>query len=137
MSTTLMVVIGAIILFVGYVFYGKYLAEKVFVLDPKAKTPAETLYDRWTMFPPAPVLLRAPLRRHIAGAAGPDGAYLLLRPSVSCRYFFWIVIGSVFFGGVHDFSALIASARHDEIHRRSGPRPYWREDSSFSSAFLT
>lgn len=112
MSTTLMVVIGAIILFVGYVFYGKYLAEKVFVLDPKAKTPAETLYDGVDYVPtPAPVLLG----HHFASIAG---AGPITGPIAAAAFgwlpvFLWVVIGSVFFGGVHDFSALIASARHD------------------------
>lgn len=112
MSTTLMVVIGAIILFVGYVFYGKYLAEKVLVLDAKAKTPAETMYDGIDYVPtPAPVLLG----HHFASIAG---AGPITGPIAAAVFgwvpvFLWIVIGSVFFGGVHDFTALVASVRHE------------------------
>ncbi|MDK2883386.1 MAG: carbon starvation protein, partial [Bacillota bacterium] len=58
MSTTLMVVIGAVFLFIGYVFYGRYLAEKVLKLDSNAKTPAHAMYDGVDYVPaPAPVLL--------------------------------------------------------------------------------
>ena len=112
MSTTLMVVIGAIILFVGYVFYGKYLSEKVLCLDAKAKTPAETLYDGIDYVPtPAPVLLG----HHFASIAG---AGPITGPIAAAAFgwlpvFLWIVIGSVFFGGVHDFTALVASVRHE------------------------
>ncbi|MDK2784596.1 MAG: carbon starvation protein [Bacillota bacterium] len=122
MSTTLMVVIGAVILFIGYVFYGRYLAEKVLKLDPNAKTPAHAMYDGVDYVPaPAPVLLG----HHFASIAG---AGPITGPVAAAVFgwvpvFLWIVFGSVFFGGVHDFSALVASVRHEgksigEIVRR-------------------
>ncbi|NLP17542.1 MAG: carbon starvation protein A [Firmicutes bacterium] len=112
MSTTLMVVLGAILLFIGYVFYGKYLAEKVLVIDPEAKTPAETMYDGVDYVPTqAPVLLG----HHFASIAG---AGPITGPIAAAVFgwvpvFLWVVLGSIFFGGVHDYSALIASARHE------------------------
>ena len=112
MSTTLMVVLGAILLFIGYVFYGKYLAEKVLVIDPEAKTPAETMYDGVDYVPTqAPVLLG----HHFASIAG---AGPITGPIAAAVFgwvpvFLWVVLGSIFFGGVHDYSALVASARHE------------------------
>ena len=121
-NTTLMVVVGGIILFIGYVFYGRYLAEKVLKLDPNEKTPAHTLYDNVDYVPtPAPILLG----HHFSSIAG---AGPITGPVAAAAFgwvpvFLWIVIGSVFFGGVHDFTSLVASVRHEgrsigEIVRR-------------------
>ncbi|NMA54852.1 MAG: carbon starvation protein A [Firmicutes bacterium] len=112
MSTTLMVLAGAILLFIGYVYYGKYVAEKVLVLNPDAKTPAETMYDGVDYVPTqAPVLLG----HHFASIAG---AGPITGPIAAAAFgwvpvFLWVVIGSIFVGGVHDFVALVASIRHD------------------------
>lgn len=122
MSATFMVVFGAILLFIGYVFYGRYLAEKVLKLDANAQTPAHTMYDGVDYVPaPAPVLLG----HHFASIAG---AGPITGPIAAAVFgwvpvFLWIVLGSIFFGGVHDFTSLIASARHEgksigEIVRR-------------------
>jgi carbon starvation protein len=112
MSTTLMVLMGGVLLFIGYVFYGKYIAEKVLIVDPSVKTPAEAMYDGVDYVPcPAPVLLG----HHFASIAG---AGPITGPIAAAAFgwvpvFLWIVIGSIFVGGVHDFVALIASVRHD------------------------
>jgi carbon starvation protein len=112
MSTTLMVLIGAAILFIGYVFYGRYLSDSVLKLDPNAPTPAETMNDGIDYVPtPAPVLLG----HHFASIAG---AGPITGPIAAAGFgwmpvFLWVVLGSVFFGGVHDFTALVASVRHE------------------------
>ncbi|NLY51063.1 MAG: carbon starvation protein A [Firmicutes bacterium] len=122
MSTTVMVVFGGIMLFIGYVFYGRYVAEKVLKLDANAKTPAHTMHDGVDYVPaPAPVLLG----HHFASIAG---AGPITGPVAAAVFgwvpvFLWVVIGSIFFGGVHDLTALVASVRHEgksigEIVRR-------------------
>lgn len=110
---SLLFVIGgvAVILALAYWLYGGMLV-RLFKLDPKAKTPAETLRDDVDYVPiPAHFLFG----QHFSAiaAAGP-----IVGPIVAGVAFgwgpalAWIIIGSIFIGGVHDFSALVASVRH-------------------------
>ncbi len=104
----LIIAIGAFIL--GYVFYGKYLARKI-GLDLKNKTPCHTMKDGVDYVPAKwPVLLG----HHFASIAG---AAPIIGPITAAVFgwipvFLWIIFGNVFMGAVHDFTSLIASARH-------------------------
>ena len=111
MSATLLVVISVLVFLVAYATYGAFLAKK-WGIDVKRKTPAHTLNDGVDYLPAkAPVLLGHHFSS-IAGAGpivGPIGAAIFGWVPV----FLWILIGSIFFGGVHDMGALFASVRHD------------------------
>jgi carbon starvation protein len=110
MPAALLTVIAILVFVIGYIWYGKILARK-FDLDPKRKTPAHTQKDGVDYVPAkTPVLLG----HHFASIAG---AGPILGPIYAAVFgwipvFLWIVIGSLFFGGVHDFSSLVASIRH-------------------------
>lgn len=111
MSVTLIVLTGAVIFLIGYAYYGKYLAEKVLRLDPKAKTPAEEINDGVDYVPTHPAVLLGHHFASIAGAGpivGPITAAVFGWVPVAL----WIVLGSLFAGGVHDFVALVTSVRH-------------------------
>jgi len=106
-------VIGSVaaILFIAYWLYGGLLT-RLFKLDPRAKTPAVTMRDGVDYVPiPAHFLFG----QHFSAiaAAGP-----IVGPIVAGLAFgwgpalAWILIGTIFIGGVHDFSALVASIRH-------------------------
>ncbi|MDD5686709.1 MAG: carbon starvation CstA family protein [Elusimicrobia bacterium] len=106
------VVIGsALILLAGYIFYGKFLMKR-FMLDASCKTPACEINDGVDYVPAKPVLL---LGQHFSAiaAAGP-----IVGPILAAILFgwlptlLWILLGSIFIGGVHDFSSLVASLRH-------------------------
>lgn len=110
---SLLIVIGgvSVILALAYWLYGGMLV-RLFKLDPQAKTPAETLRDDVDYVPiPAHFLFG----QHFSAiaAAGP-----IVGPIVAGVAFgwgpalAWILIGSIVIGGVHDFSALVASVRH-------------------------
>ncbi len=111
MSVATFVLAGVVVFILGYIFYGGYVARLV-GLDPNKKTPAHTLTDGVDYVPAkAPVLLG----HHFASIAGGGpivgpikGAMFGWLPAV-----IWIVLGSIFVGGVHDFMSLISSARHD------------------------
>ncbi len=111
MSTATLVLTGVVAFILGYIFYGGYVARLV-ELDPNKKTPAHTLTDGVDYVPAkAPVLLG----HHFASIAGGGpivgpikGAMFGWLPAA-----IWIVLGSIFIGGVHDFMSLISSARHD------------------------
>ena len=102
---------GAIVsLLIGYVLYGRLIAQKL-DLDPKRTTPAHTKQDGVDYVPTrAPILMG----HHFASIAG---AAPIIGPIVAAVFgwipvVLWILIGSIFLGGVHDFSSLIASIRH-------------------------
>lgn len=111
MSAIILITIAVVIFIAAYCTYGAYLAKK-WGIDLKRKTPAHTLNDGVDYLPAkAPVLLGHHFSS-IAGAGpivGPIGAAMFGWLPV----FLWIIIGSIFFGGVHDMGALFASVRHD------------------------
>jgi carbon starvation protein len=120
--------LGALLVLVlGYVGYGRLVVR---ALGPErtARTPAQRLRDDVDFTPtPLPYLIG----QHFSAiaAAGP-----IAGPILACTQFgwlpclVWILLGVVFIGAVHDFTALFASVRHDarsvaEIARQYlGPR---------------
>ena len=110
MSASVLMIVAIGCLSAGYVVYGRFLARK-FGLDAKRKTPAHTKRDGVDYVPTkAPVLMG----HHFASIAG---AAPIIGPIVAAVFgwvpvLLWILIGSIFLGGVHDFSALVASVRH-------------------------
>jgi carbon starvation protein len=102
---------AAVVLVVAYVVYGRTLAN-LLQLDRYRPTPAIELRDDLDYVPiPSKFLLS----QHFSAiaAAGP-----IVGPILAGVYFgwlpalLWILIGSIFIGGVHDITALTASIRH-------------------------
>lgn len=113
MNGILLLVICSVCLLAGYVFYGRYLCKKWGVGENDQPTPAHTMEDGVDYVPaPAPVLMGHHFSS-IAGAGpitGPISAVAAGFGWGACAL--WVVIGGIFFGGVHDFGALFASVRH-------------------------
>jgi carbon starvation protein len=97
---------------VAYRFYSKFLATRVFGLDPRRATPAERFNNgrdfvptnRWVLF-----------GHHFAAIAG---AGPLVGPVLAAQFGFlpgtlWLVIGVVLGGAVQDFTILFCSLRRD------------------------
>ena len=95
---------------VGYRFYARFLATRVFGLDNRRATPAERLNNgrdflptgRWVLF-----------GHHFAAISG---AGPLIGPVLAAQFGFlpgllWLVIGVVLGGAVQDFIILVASMR--------------------------
>ncbi len=107
---TLLAIVG-IIFIIAYFTYGKYLDKKLGI-DPNRKTPAVEMADGVDY-----VAARKPVLfgHHFATIAGGGP---IVGP-VSAAVFgwipavIWIVIGSIFIGGVHDYTSLQASIRHN------------------------
>jgi len=100
--------------FVGYRGYSKIIAEKVFGLSNNERTPAHdpALRDDYDYIPTRKEILWGHHYTSIAGAAP------IIGPSVAVIWgwlpaLFWIVFGTIFIGAVHDFGALVLSARKD------------------------
>ena len=104
--------ISIIVLVIGYFVYGT-IVEKVFGIEPNRKTPALKLTDE-VDFVPLPtwkVFLIQFL--NIAGLGPIFGAIsgAMFGPSA----FIWIVLGSIFAGGVHDYLSGMLSVRHNGL----------------------
>jgi len=111
MNAVLVTVICLFLYFVGYRFYSKYLAEKVYRLDPNFKTPAHEFNDGIDFVPTNKFVLWGHHFSSVAGAAP------IVGPAIAVIWgwvpaLLWVVLGTIFFAGMHDFGTLWASARH-------------------------
>lgn len=103
--------ISIIFLALAYRLMGNFLCRHCQV-DDSRKTPAETNYDGVDYVPTRTSILFGHHFSSIAGA-GP-----IVGPVLATMYFgwgptwLWIVIGAIFFGGVHDFGSILMSLRY-------------------------
>ena len=111
MASVLIVLLGIAGMLLGWFVYSKFIAERIFQLDPNFRTPAHELRDGLDYVPTNKVVLWGHHFTSVAGAApivGPAIAvYWGWVPAV-----LWVVFGTMFFAGVHDMGALWASSRH-------------------------
>ena len=97
---------------VAYRFYSRFIASKVFALDPARPTPSVRLNDgrdftptnKWIVF-----------GHHFAAIAGPGP---LVGPTLAAQFGFlpgalWIIVGVALGGAVQDMVILCASVRRD------------------------
>lgn len=110
---TLTLALGAVILFwLGYKFYSRAF-EKIWNIDPLKHTPALTRYDGVDYVPAKHwTVLFGHHFASIAGAAPIIGPIIALSLWGWMPALLWVVFGTIFFGGIHDFSALMVSLRH-------------------------
>jgi carbon starvation protein len=109
---SLVLLIGGIVIFlVAYIAYGGYLAKK-WGLKADHITPAHRLADNRDYVPTDARVLFGHHFSSIAGA-GPITGPILAAFFGWIPVYLWIVVGSVFFGGVHDFGSLAASINND------------------------
>jgi carbon starvation protein len=96
---------------IGFFTWGKYVARKSGI-NPNLPTPAVRINDGVDYVPTKPIIL---LGHHYASiaAAGP-----IIGPILALIYGFvpawlWLMLGVIFVGAVHDFSALFVSVREN------------------------
>ena len=110
MSPAIAAVICMALYFLGYQFYAKWIAKRVFQIDPQATTPAHELNDGYDYVPSRKYVLFGHHYASIAGLAP------MLGPAIAVIWgwvpaMFWVVFGTLFIGAVHDFGALVVSMR--------------------------
>jgi len=110
MTPLLAALCAFVVYFLGYRFYSKFLAEKLFTIDPQRKTPAHTMTDGVDYLPTRPSIL---FSHHFASITG---LAPMLGPAVAVIWgwlpaLVWVVVGALLVGCVHDFGALVLSAR--------------------------
>lgn len=102
----------ALLLFIiAYRIYGRYL-DSTFDVNCSNPTPSHTDYDGIDRVPAkAPVLLG----HHFSSIAGAGPVVGPIIAGIAFGWlpaFLWIVLGTIFIGGIHDYTSLMASIRH-------------------------
>ena len=111
MNSVLLAVIGIAMILAGYFLYSKYLASRVYRLEPNFATPSHELRDDVDYVPTNKYVLWGHHFTSVAGAApivGPAGAGIWGWLPAFLR----VTVGTVFFAGMHDMGALWASVRN-------------------------
>jgi carbon starvation protein len=105
-----LILIALVMYVVAYKLYGGFITKRLEVNNSK-ETPSHTLYDGVDYCPAkAPVLLG----HHFASIAG---AGPIVGPVIAAGFgwlpvYLWVIFGAIFIGGVHDYSSIVASVRH-------------------------
>ena len=111
MNSLVLLIVSIAVLVAGYIFYGGWLCRQWGVGESKEETPAHSMEAGVDYVPAKAPVLMGHHFSSIAGAGpitGPINAALFGWLPVTL----WILVGGIFFGGVHDFGALFASIRH-------------------------
>ncbi|SET27938.1 carbon starvation protein [Oceanobacillus limi] len=111
MNGILIAIVGLVVYALGFRFYSKFVAEKIFRLDPNYVTPAHRYKDGVDYVPTNKFVLWGHHFTSVAGAAP------ILGPAVAVYWgwlpaLLWVVLGTVFAAGVHDFGTLVLSVRN-------------------------
>src|SRR5690606_6450047 len=108
---TLLIAVGALVGYlIAYHTYGRWLARKVFQLDPQAEVPSVALNDDRDYVPTDKSVLFGHHFTSIAGT-GP-----IVGPAIAVMWgwlpaLIWVLVGSILIGAVHDFGVLVVSMR--------------------------
>jgi carbon starvation protein len=111
MSGSIVAVISLVLFFIGYRYYSKFLAEKIYQLDPNFVTPAHQFDDGVDYVPTNKYILWGHHFTSIAGAAP------IVGPAIAVYWgwlpaMLWVVLGTIFAAGVHDFGVMVLSVRN-------------------------
>ncbi|MGD9417517.1 MAG: carbon starvation CstA family protein [Verrucomicrobiota bacterium JB025] len=109
--TTLIIALGSLVLYlVAYHTYGRWLARRIFQLDPTRTPPSIELEDGNDFVPTSNGVVFGHHFTSIAGT-GP-----IVGPALAVIWgwvpaLLWVLFGSIFIGAVHDFGSLVVSMR--------------------------
>lgn len=111
MNSVILLLGGLIFMSLGYLFYSRFIAEKILKFDKNFVTPAHEMEDGVDYIPTNKYVLWGHHFTSVAGAAP------IIGPAIAVIWgwmpaFVWVVFGTVFMAGVHDMSAVWASVRN-------------------------
>ncbi|MDQ3937960.1 MAG: carbon starvation protein A, partial [Chloroflexota bacterium] len=111
MPAAVVAVVVAALYLLGYRYYSSYLADRVYALDDSLVTPAHTFQDGVDFVPTNKHVVFGHHFTSVAGAAPIVGPAIAVfwgwGPALA-----WIVLGTIFAAGVHDFGSMVVSVRH-------------------------
>lgn len=110
MNILVILLVSIVALVCGYLAYGRWLAKQ-WGVDPSRKTPSHELEDGVDYVPAKAPVLMGHHFSSIAGA-GPINGPIQAAVFGWVPVMLWVIVGGIFFGGVHDFGALFASIRN-------------------------
>jgi carbon starvation protein len=111
MNAALLAFFSIFCFFLSYLFYSRFLGEKIYKLDSNIITPAHEFKDGIDYVPANKHVLFGHHFTSIAGAAP------IVGPAIAVIWgwlpaLLWVVIGTIFMGAVHDFGCLVISAKN-------------------------
>lgn len=111
MPSAVIVIVSFIAFGLGYRYYSKYLAERVYRLEEDFRTPSYEFRDGVDFVPTNKHVLFGHHFTSIAGAAP------IVGPAIAVVWgwlpaLVWIVLGTIFASGAHDFGSIVISVRH-------------------------
>jgi carbon starvation protein len=111
MSAIALLVVGFSAFLTGYLVYSRWIARRIYRLDPEFVTPAHQFEDGVDFVPTNRHVLFGHHFTSVAGAAP------IVGPAIGVIWgwlpaFLWVVLGTIFAGAVHDFGTLWLSVRH-------------------------
>ncbi len=109
---TFYILLIIVIFIIAYFTYGKFL-EKNYCVDEREDVPSKKLYDGVDFVPTNKFVLLGHHFSSIAGAGPIVGPILAGLSFGWLPAILWIVLGTIFIGGLHDFSSLVISIRHN------------------------
>ena len=112
MNSLLIAALSAVLYIIAYHSYGRFLARKIFKVNPEATCPSETHHDGVDFVVTDKVVLFGHHFTSIAGT-GP-----IVGPAIAVIWgwvpaVIWVIVGSIFMGAVHDFGSMMISLRHE------------------------
>jgi carbon starvation protein len=103
---------GTLVLVLAYFIYGKFISKKVFELDNTRVVPSVEMEDG-VDYVPADAKYLAGQHFSAIAAAGPVTGPVIAGITFGwLPTLIWILISTIFIGGVHDMGSLVASIRH-------------------------
>ena len=111
MNGIVLMLVAAVVLVCGYLFYGRWLANK-WGVDAKALTPARRMEDGKSFSPASAFTVFSHQFSSICGA-GPVTGTIVAMAFGWLPVVLWVLVGGIFFGAVHDFGALYASMKNN------------------------
>ena len=111
MSSLVLAILSGLLYLIAYHSYGRFLARKLFQINPTKACPSETEQDGIDYVSTPRFVLFGHHFTSIAGT-GP-----IVGPAIAIIWgwlpaLLWILIGSIFMGAVHDFGSMMISLRH-------------------------
>jgi len=110
-NAAVLAIIIIVLYLLGYIFYSSFLSKRIFQLSEDEQTPANEINDGMDFVPSRKQVL---FGHHFASIAG---AAPIIGPAIAVFWgwlpaVLWVCLGTIFMGAVHDFSALVVSARN-------------------------
>ena len=111
MNGIVLMLVAAAVLVCGYLFYGRWLANK-WGVDVEALTPARRMEDGKNFTPASAFTVFSHQFSSICGA-GPVTGTIVAMAFGWVPVVLWVLVGGIFFGALHDFGALYASMKNN------------------------